>query len=166
MLTKRVLLWPFMLLLTVAFTGCDSNDDDADPADVAGRYGFATLNFETQSPAVPDADVLTYINGQSTELELFNDGDFLLRYTFNNGSSGAASGTFSVTDTRVTLNVDSNDEDEFEALLLDPRVRLDRDNTALTSTSSKSVNLESLDPEFFDTLEDVPGTLTIRLTRR
>lgn len=156
-----LLLAPFVLV------ACDSDDDDDDDfGAVAGIYQFEEFRFTPARSGVAPADVLARLDASETQLRLFRNGEFTLQFDFS-GTFGLITGTYTVTDERVTLRLSGDDEDEAERILLGNEVRLQRSPTnpgVLTASNQTSVNLSNFDDTAYPDA-DVDGTLTIRLRR-
>lgn len=168
---RRSLFVPLAVALGVlaSLTGCDTTDPEppASPEEVAGTYRFTELRFDPQPAFVPDAVVLDTLVAADTFVELFDGGQFALRYRFEGGLQAIVNGTFDVTTTRVTLEVEDDFRSLLRRLLLHAPLRLVRTGTgALTLEDEVRVDLEAFSPVYEDTgldLTDVPGTLTLRL---
>lgn len=119
----------FLAAGLMLLAGCDSGDSDegTDPDEVAGIYRFTEYHFVPDGAGFPTINVLDTLDAGFTELLLTSDGDFQLRYAFEDGGIYHASGSFSVRPMRVTLIGSEGDAEDFARLLLDRQITLRRD---------------------------------------
>lgn len=159
------------LVALLALVGCDSNDPDA-LANVSGTYRLAVLTFDPSAQGLATANVAANLNLPATTLQIFGDDDeALLTVQFNDGQ-GTRRVNLNVraSDSRVTLSaVGGEDRDDLEDLLLPSSFGLDYSGSrpsALTGSLTLSgVDLEAIDPDQYDGLNSVSGTLSVRFNR-
>ncbi len=164
---------PLALLFCLLFAACDTEDPEppASPADVEGTYDLTEFLFNPQAAAIADANVLDRLAPGAT-LDLLNTqrgGQFQLRYQFTGELPDLISGDFEVTETSVTLTVREEDRPSLSGLLLNAQIAFVRENdTVLSRSVTKTVNLQAFDPEQYGGagLTEVRGTLTLVLVRR
>ncbi len=156
----------FGLLVLTSTIGCDSGDDGPTAGDVAGEYRFTELRFVPLSSAVSAVNVLDTLVVSETRLQLFSSGRFTLLYQFQGGNAEFIGGNFSVSDDRITLKGESDQERFYRALLLGLETRLDRNqiDTSLSGDIRKKANLEEFSDRYVG-LPSVDGNLKIALTR-
>jgi len=157
-----------VLFVALLLAACNSGDpiEGPDPSEVSGQYTIDALEFQLGGVTV--ADVRERLVVGDSFLELWSNGDFILRYRFADepGLNGAA-GSFDLRTTNLTLHFESGDP---ERLLLPTQFRLERDleNQDLLSTRMTThVNLHAYDPSRFSSGQtNVEGVLHARLVRR
>ncbi|HLA62827.1 MAG TPA: hypothetical protein VK610_00250 [Rhodothermales bacterium] len=163
-------LVPLLAVATfLASAGCDTNNGGNSLRDVQGTYLFTELLFDPAAPALAEADVLTRIDEEETEVRLFSDGDALFLVQFDDNTSLRADGTVSATNSSVRLvAVTPDDAEELGRLLLQPTNVFARGGSGdvLTASMSVTVDLAAYDPENYPGLNAVSGTLSIRLERQ
>lgn len=165
----------FALLFGAAIllTGCDSGDpiDEPSPQDVAGSYDFTEFRFVPSNRNIPAYSFLDTLVAGETYLRLLSSGEFVLFYEYESGNTMAASGSFTVRATTVTLRAAENDVDEFAAIALDPEITLNRVETdtalVLSASLSKTLNLSEFSgSEDYADLPPLPGSLEITVVHR
>ena len=166
-LLRRGLPGPLVFVL-LALTACDSDGNDGiDPGEVAGVYTFSEFAFNPAGTGIISANVLSRLNAQDTELELYDSGEFVLTYRIQGQSRIPLGGTFTVTEDRVTLRFREGVREQASRILLGDDLRLTRVSSAtLTAQVQKTVNLDAYDPGAYQGVGSVPGTLSITLNRQ
>jgi hypothetical protein len=150
------------------FAGCDTNNSGGFVNDLAGTYAFTELRFVPSASAIDPANVLARLDTALTDVEVDSEGRafFFLR----------ESGTTLIAETFVTATSSSatfrartaTDIERLVRYLLPSVLRVDHDGgvNALNGSPSLRVNLQAFDPQAYQGLTDVPGTLFVRLERR
>ena len=161
-----------LVLLFVAFSGCDTNNGGSGTlGDLADVYTLTELRFEPEAEALEDADLGARLiaDGQSS-LEIFADrDDFALLRTPETGRTDLE---VRVLSNAVELTaVTAQDEDDLDELFLprtfrlnftSPRSSVLRAEPALFLTT---VNLQAFDPDRYQGLTAVRGRLFIAFER-
>jgi hypothetical protein len=164
---------PLLAALLLASTAaCDSGDpvDETgpEPVDVAGIYALTELTFRPTAQGVAPADVLATLDTSRTQLWLAGNGTFIFFYQFRGGAPYFLLGDFAVTAASVRLQGDDALRADYERILLDVDLVLDRDEDdadVLSSEVVKPVNLEAFDAERYASLTSVGGTLRLRFRK-
>lgn len=152
-------------------SACDSGDpiNQPRPEDVAGTYRFDELRFVPRASATAPANVMARLDSSNTYIGLSSGGNFVLHYRFTGENDFLVSGDFEVRATTVRLRGLSQHRDQYQRLLLEPDLTLNRDpdnGRVLTARISREVDLEAYDPEAYSGLRNVPGEMHIRLVRQ
>lgn len=166
------------LALLFVLTGCSSNNPD-DLASFRGRYAISQITFE--SSGVNTANVATRLVAAESEVNVTGS-TAVFTFQYNGATEcrqiGATSGAAIMTATagRNTLSLSAQNgdaRDALECLLLPSTFTL---RTAETTTAPQTltatienarVNLHDYDRDSYNAgLDNVQGTLTVRLTRR
>jgi hypothetical protein len=154
----------------LAFAGCDTNNPGSSLEEVQGTYSVLTLSFDPTDPAVlDDVDVLADLE-PGTRIEIFGDGNALVRFEPVGGFSQLATGTARATSRTVTVTARTDgDADKLQQVLLPPSFSLNRDEADANRLSAdvllSNVNLEAYNPADFGGLDNVRGRMTITLDR-
>lgn len=159
-----------LALAVIAFSGCDTNNPGSSLDEVQGTYTVLALSFDPTEPqALSDIDVLADLE-PGTRIEIFGDGNALVRFEPVGGFSQLATGTARATSRSVTITARTDaDADKLAQVLLPSSFTLNRDEVDPNSLSSdvllSDVNLEAYDPAQFGGLDRVDGRLRITLDR-
>ena len=160
-------LLPGLLLL---LGGCDSNEDDLQGSDVAGIYRFETFQFAVGSGVNRiEVDVLDTLNPDRTLLEIFTRDRFTFQYEFRAGRRIVTDGRYSISGLRLVMRGTEEDADFYEDVLLplEFTLRYDpADPDRLHGSIPHRTNLEAFDPDLYQGLLEVQGTLQIVLVLR
>lgn len=159
------------VLALLVFAGCDSTAPNRlDQVD--GVYTVSELRFDPSAAALADVDVTARLNTTSTGLEIFGgDGSALLRIRFlDAGTSRRADLQAMASRGWVTLTAETpEDEDDLRTLFLPPSFSLTYDQesprTLSGTLSLRDVDLQGYDPDQYQGLTAVSGTLYVRLER-
>ena len=167
-----------LALFALTAAGCSSNNPD-DIDRYQGTFAFTELSFE--SAGINTANVGSRLTAASSEIEIIGEAASVkFRYSDGStcGSTGSSSGfaTMNATASRTSLTLearDGADRDVLRCLLLPNSFRLtapdgETDAQTLTATIERSsVDLNEYQESNYNAgLDNVSGTLTIRLTRR
>ncbi|MEM1115703.1 MAG: hypothetical protein AAF845_15905 [Bacteroidota bacterium] len=160
-----------LVLLVLAFTGCDTNNPGRDIDNVAGQFSLAEITFDPEANALSDVDVDATLNLNSTRLEIFNDDEEAqLVIAFSDGRTRRVNLRADASRTQVRLEAVEDEDVDDLALLLLPRsfslgytgeraTRLDAD------LDRSGVDLEAFDSDRYQGLTDVRGTLIVSFER-
>jgi hypothetical protein len=149
--------------------GCDTNNGGGILGDLAGSYAFAELRFVPSASAIQPADVIARLDTSDTRVEVASDGDSFFFMEEPDGTRRIVRANASATSTTVTFRAtESGDVTTFLRYLLPSVIQLSHDGGVAVMSGSPSVraNLQQFDPQAYQGLTDVPGTLFIRLERR
>ncbi len=161
------------LLVLLAFAGaglvgCDSEDPVAipTPEDLEGLYDFTEYRFVPDASAVEPANVLDTLVAAQTSMELFGSGRVIFRYKVEEEPSNALDGSFDLNATQLRLRLVG--EGALTRLLLTSPLIFERNDEAgrLTLDQETTANLAAYDPDRYEGLNSVDGTLMITLVRR
>lgn len=150
------------------FAGCDTNNSGGIVDDLAGTYAFAELRFVPTASAIEPADVLTRLDTALTDVEVDSEGRafFFLR---ESGTTLIAEAFVTATSSTATFRArTATDIERLVRYLLPSVLRVSHDGgvNVLNGNPSLRVNLQAFDPQAYQGLTDVPGTLFVRLERR
>ena len=161
-----------LALLAVAFAGCDSNNPARDLEIVSGTYAIADLTFDPQANALDNVDVTERLNLAATRLRIYNDEDdeALFEVAYATGGIDRINLRVSASRGQVRLEaVDDNDIEDLEALLLPPTFTLRYDGevaSTISNTFARSgVNLQAFNPDRYQGLTSVSGSLSVSFER-
>ena len=160
-----------LVLLALAFTGCDSNNPGRDLSLIEGVYLLEELEFRPVS-ALPAADVDARINVTESRFEIFGDDEesqFVVR--FNDGTTSRIDLRTTASRGRATFEAaDVEDTDKLKLLLLPRSFTLTYQGDSprvLEGTMDRTgVDLEAFDPSLYQGEVDKSGTTVIRFRRR
>ena len=158
-------------LAALAFTGCDSNNPGGDIAQIEGTYVVSELYFRPSGTDINPIDVAAVLDASVTRLDIFGDGDPAQLV------SKLRSEVTTRTDITVTASrgrasfraVTSTDAEELARLLLPSQFSLTYDESVpgrLTASLTLTANLQAFDPARYQGATNIPGQLTVRLTRQ
>lgn len=160
-----------LVLVLLVFTACGKdNPVNVQPGVIAGDYIFTEFQFTPDAAALQTANVLDSLVAAETYLRLTSGGQFILNYRYKGSIEAIISGDFTATASSVTLKAASGSDARLSSLLLSSPIVLVRlgetgSNEALTSTSTKTVNLASYSSHYAG-VPPVRGVLTLSLTRK
>jgi hypothetical protein len=164
---------PRRALLSLAgvalFAGCDTNNSGGVLANLAGSYAFAELRFVPTASAIQPADVIARLDTADTRLEVASDGDSFFFFEEPDNTRSIVRASTSATSTSVTFRATTtSDVQNLVRYLLPSTLRLTHDGgvTVMNGTIPIRANLQVFDPQAYQGLIDVPGTLFVRLERR
>ena len=159
-----------LAVAVLAFAGCDTNNPGSGLEEVQGTYAVLELTFDPTEPAVlDDVDVLADLE-PGTRVEIFGDGNALVRFEPVGGFSQLVTGTARATSRTVTVTARSDDDaDKLQQVLLPPSFSLNRDESDSNRLSAdillSNVDLEAYNPADYGGLDRVRGRLTVTLDR-
>ncbi len=161
-----------LILLVLAFTGCDSNNPGRDLGLLSDVYQLDELEFVPLS-SLPPADIAAQLDLTDTELEIFDDGEAQLRVRYRSEPTRRRRIDLRTTASRGRATFEAADVDDtgnLEALLLPRSFTLTYDGDAPRvlsgSIEQSNVDLEPFDPVRYRGENDKQGTLTIEFSRR
>jgi len=160
-----------MALAAVALlAGCDTNNGGGTLRDLAGTYAFVELRFVPAASAIAPADVLSLLDPDLTRVEVDSEGRafFFLREQ-STSTTRIAETAVTATASRATFRaITAPDVDAMLRYLLPSVLQLSHDGgvTVLNGEPTLRVNLQAFDPQAYQGLTDVAGTLFVRLERR
>lgn len=161
---------PLALIALLLVAACDSSDpvDEPSAEDLAGTYAFTQFSFNPNSSAVQDVNVLEDLVANNTRLRIRSSGQFTLDFQFDGGPERVILGSINVRGNEIEFTGDDGSEDDLDDLLLGRDFTLNwAPTTAVLSGSiEKTVDLEGYDPDTYEGLDAIPGTLQIRLPRQ
>ena len=160
-----------LVLLALAFTGCDTNNGGSGTlGDLEGVYALEELRFDPDAGGLDEADLGAQLLAQgSASIEIFGDGDDALLRTPTTGRTDLTVRVFSNSIEFTAVTVD--DEEDLAELFLPRQFRL-----AFSSSEARelradpplflpAVNLQAFDPDNYDGLTAVPGRLYVSFRR-
>ena len=159
-----------LVLLFVAFTGCDTNNGGSNTLDdLEGVYALDELRFDPNASGLAEADLGARLIAQgSPSLEIFGDGDEALLRTPETGRTDlevrVLSGAVELT------AVTAADEEDLAELFLPRTFRLAFSTASARELSAspplaRTVNLQTFDPDLYEGLSAVPGRLYVSFRR-
>ncbi|MFN3595864.1 MAG: hypothetical protein ACK41D_01170 [Rubricoccaceae bacterium] len=162
-----------LLAFVFVVAGCDTSNPGTNLAEVQGVYTFSELRFEPVATGLAPANVLARLDPERTSVEIFGDGNALLRYTLVGQTSSLAFASARATAAGVTITARAQDDAaKFGTLLLPATLTLSRtpgDDRTLSRSFFRSnanpVNLEAFDAEVYRGQTRVSGTLYVTLRR-
>ena len=159
-----------LVLLALAFTGCDTNNGGSGTlGDLEGVYALTELRFDPQTPDLSDADLgARLLASGNPSLEIFPSvDDFALLRTPETGRTDLEVRVFS--NALEFTAVTPDDEDDLAELFLPATFRLTFSSPTARELSAElfrpAVDLEQFDPDRYDGLPPVSGTLFVRFNR-
>ena len=165
-----------LVLLALAFTGCDTNNGGSGTlGDLEGVYALEELLFDPNTTALPDADIAARYDLANTTLEIFgDDNEALLRSQPIGGGSRrtdleARAFSNSVEFTAIT----ADDEEDLAELLLPRQFRLTFSSPAEDARVLRAdpdlflsnVNLQAFNPDLYEDQVSVNGRLAVSFRR-
>lgn len=158
------------LLLTVSlFTlaACDGSGPDLDPSEVDGVYQFDTFTFTYQGGR-ETVQAFQTLARNGTQLVLSSNGRYTLSYEFQDENREGATLNRAYSGGNGEVILDSGDDSEiFTQILLPPQLELNYESGTLTAVIEEhTVNLEQFNPDRYEGLEQITGTLRLELSRQ
>jgi hypothetical protein len=154
----------------VAFlAGCDTNNGGGVLGDLAGTYAFVELRFVPTASAIQPADVLARLNTDATRVDVASNGRTFFFMEEGDGTRLFAEASATATSTTATFRANvADDVSTFQRYLLPSVLSLSHDGgvTVMSGSPHVRANLQQFDPQAYQGLTDVPGTLFVRLERR
>ncbi len=149
--------------------GCDTNNGGGVLGDLAGSYAFAELRFVPSASAIDPANVIARLDTSRTRVEVASDGDSFFFMEEPDGTRRIVRASATATSTTVRFRATTaGDVATFLRYLLPSIVELSHDGgvTVMNGSIPVRANLQVFDPQAYQGLTDVAGTLFIRLERR
>ena len=163
-----------LVLLALAFTGCDTNNPGGRVlGDLEGVYTLEELVFTPETAALDPVDLGARISTEATTLEVFGNGDnALLRSRFAGGTTRRTDLEVRALSNAIEFTaVTADDEDELADLFLPRTFRLGFSSPRGTLLAAdpdlflSDVNLQAFDPDRYQGLTSVRGRLAIGFRR-
>lgn len=159
-----------LALFALALVGCDSNNPARDLEIVSGTYGLAELTFDPQANALENVDVAATLTSASLEIFSDEDDDAILRVTRAVGGTDRINLRVDASRNQVRLEaVEDADIEDLASLLLPASFVLRYDGEVASSIenaiSRSGVDLESFNPDRYQGLTSVSGTLRVSFER-
>ena len=165
-----------LVLLALAFTGCDTNNGGSGAlGDLEGVYALAELRFDPNTTALPDADIAARYDLDNTTLEIFGeDNEALLRSQRLGGGSRRTDLEVRVFSNSVEFTaLTADDEEDLAELFLPRQFRLAFSSPAESATELRAepdlflsnVNLEAFNPDLYEDQVSVNGRLAVSFRR-
>ena len=166
----RILGTVLLLVGFVAWTGCDSNEEDGfSEEDLAGStYNITEFVFETDGTGIADADILGALNASNSSVRFFAGGNFQIEYQFSGEGERTLFGDYDVGGDEVDFNFDDSIADSRRRLLLPDRLSFTIVNNAARLELEQrlsSIRLSDFSEEQFGSTRS-DGTMIITLRRR
>lgn len=163
-----------LVLLALAFTGCDTNNPGGQTLrELEGTYTLEELRFDPNTQALPDADVAGRFDLPGTTLTIFGDDTeaLLISRLLGEGSRRTDLDVRTLSGSIELTARTADDEDDLERLFLPPTFRL-----AFSSPDARllradpdlfldDVNLQAFDPDLYQDQTSVRGRLAVAFRR-
>lgn len=141
------------------------NASTDDPSEVAGTYQIQRFQFAPDASVLKPINVLEYMEGSASTLELTNSRDFVLNYRKQNGKRITLTGTYTLTPKKVELKGQREDAELYQNILLDRKFYLLRKGpNVLWVDTQKNVAANKLSASY-EGLTGVGGILRLELAR-